>query len=68
MIMTQYGTPIERVLSVDEKTGMATVEVLTGKRTRHGAWKVENRDYALHQLRADGGIQEILAAAERRLS
>ena len=66
MTVTQYGTQVNRVLFVDEKLGMAEVEVFVspdseGKRT-------EKRDSYLSQLRADGGIKEIINAAERRRS
>jgi hypothetical protein len=66
MTVTQYGTQVNRVLFVDEKLGMAEVEVFVspdseGKRT-------VKRDCYLHQLRADGGIKEIINAAIRRRS
>jgi hypothetical protein len=63
MILTQYGDPIDRVIYLDEKTGMAEVEMTSTDPNRK-----ERRDYAIHQLRADGGIKEILAAAERKRS
>lgn len=62
MIMTQYGSPIDRIIDLDEKLGMTTVEMVDDK------GRSVQRTYSLHQLKADGGIKEIVAAAEKRRS
>lgn len=59
MVVTQYGNPIDRVIHVDTKTGMAEVEMVDSK------GRTVRRDYYLNQLKADGGIKEIIAVAER---
>ena len=60
MITTQYGSPIDRILHLDEKLGMTTVEMQDDK------GRTVQRTYSLHQLKADGGIKEIVSAAEKR--
>jgi hypothetical protein len=57
MVFTQYGVPVDRVIHVDIKTGMAEVELVNPK------GQTETRLYYLNQLRADGGINEIISAA-----
>ena len=61
MITTQYGEPVDAIVYLDEKTGIVEVE-MTDRINRVKF----RRDYMLHQLRADGGIKEIVAAAEKR--
>lgn len=56
MIYTQYGTEVSRVIQILEDTGDVQVQLKGEDEKRH---------YHLSQLKADGGIHEILAAAER---
>jgi hypothetical protein len=60
MVVTQYGVPVDRVLYVNERLGIAKVSM------RDHKGRTVERDYFLYELRADGGVDEIVQSAEKR--